>query len=191
MTTKKPSADILERLAELCMAFKLSTLAEQLAPRLIDAGHGDVLGLVAKLFELEAGDRRERRVDRLRCASRLPPGKTLETLDLGRFPQPIAAKLKELAKGAFLDRCDRVLCFGLAGVGKGYAAAALGHALVGHGQSALYTPTFKLVQDLLAAKRDLKLSRVKLTRFGGHLLNGANGVRGKQEAGREASVFHG
>ena len=158
MTTKK-SEDILERLADLCIAFKLPTLSEQLGPRFVDAGHGDVLGLLLELFELEAGDRRERRVDRLRRASRLPPGKTLETLDLGRFPKPLAGKMKELAKGAFLDRADNVLCFGVPGVGKSHAAAALGHALVAQGHAVLFTPTFKLVQELLAAKRDLKLNR--------------------------------
>ena len=98
MTTKKPT-DVLERLAELCITFKLPTLAEQLGPRFVDAGHGDVLGLVLELFELEAGDRRERRVDRLRRASRLPPGKTLDTLDLSRFPKQLAAKVKELRQG--------------------------------------------------------------------------------------------
>lgn len=162
MTTKK-STDVLERLAELCIAFKLPTLAEQLGPRFVDAGQTDVLGLLLELFELEAGDRRERRVDRLRRASRLPPGKTLETLDLTRFPKPLAAKMKELAKGAFLDRADNVLCFGVPGVGKSHAAAALGHSLVAQGHSVLFTPTFKLVQELLAAKRDLKLTRALRT----------------------------
>ena len=158
MTTKK-APDILERLAELCIAFKLPTFAEQLGPRFVDAGHGDVLGLVLELFEVEAGDRRERRVDRLRRASRLPPGKTLENLDLVRFPKQLAAKMKELAKGAFLERADNALCFGLPGVGKSHAAAAIGNALVNQGHSVLFTPTFKLVQELLVAKRDLKLSR--------------------------------
>ena len=158
MTSKK-SADVVERLAELCIGFKLPTLAEQLGPRFIDAGHSDVLGLVLELFELEAGDRRDRRVERLRRASKLPPGKTIETLDFTRFPKALASKMKELAKGAFVDRADNVLCFGVPGVGKSHAAAALGHALVEQGHSVLFTPTFKLVQELLAAKRDLKLNR--------------------------------
>lgn len=158
MTTKK-APDILERLAELCIAFKLPTLAEQLGPRFVDAGQGDVLDLLLELFEQEAGDRRERRVARLRHASRLPPGKTLENLELARFPKLLASKMKELAKGAFLERADNVLCFGLPGVGKSHAAAALGNALVTQGHSVLFTPTFKLVQELLVAKRDLKLSR--------------------------------
>ena len=52
-----------------------------------------------------------------------------------------------------------MLAFGLPGVGKSHAAAALGHALVELGHSVLFTPTFRLVQELLAAKRDLRLPR--------------------------------
>jgi DNA replication protein DnaC len=42
---------------------------------------------------------------------------------------------------------------------KTHAAAALGHALVQRGHSVLFSPTFRLVQELLAAKRDLALPR--------------------------------
>lgn len=157
--SQKKLADKTERLSELCLRFKLATLAEQLGPRLLEAGHDEALALVVETFELEAGDRRERRVDRLRRASRLPSAKTLDALDLTRLPKPLAAKVRELAKGDFLERADNVLCFGLPGVGKSHAAAALGHALVERGHSVLFTPTFKLVQELLAAKRDLELSR--------------------------------
>ncbi len=45
------------------------------------------------------------------------------------------------------------------GVGKRYLACALGHALVGTGISVLFTPTYQLVQQLLAARRDLTLPR--------------------------------
>lgn len=49
----------------------------------------------------------------LRRASRLPPGKTLETFKLARLPRPLLAKVRELAKGDLLERADNVLCFGL------------------------------------------------------------------------------
>ena len=56
-------------------------------------------------------------------------------------------------------RTTNILCFGLPGTGKTHAASALGHALVQHGHAVLFTPTFQLVQELLAAKRDLALPR--------------------------------
>ena len=49
--------------------------------------------------------------------------------------------------------------FGLPGVGKSHAACAIGHALVEAGHAVLFAPTYKLVQDLLAAKRNLELPR--------------------------------
>lgn len=61
--------------------------------------------------------------------------------------------------GRFLDDASNVLCFGLPGRGKSHVAAAVGHALVERGRSVLFTPTFRLVQELLVAKRDLALPR--------------------------------
>ena len=153
-----------ERLADLLVSFKLPTVGRELVRRLVTAGHEEVLSVVLEVLELEAGDRRERRVERLLRASNLPPGKTLETLREDRFPRPLMAKVRELSTGEFLDRGGNALCFGLPGVGKSHVAAGLGHALVRRGRSVYYAPTYQVVQDLLAAKRDLALPRA-LRRF--------------------------
>jgi DNA replication protein DnaC len=108
---------------------------------------------------MEAQDRQERRVQRLRRESRLPPGKTFATLDVRLFPKPLRHRLQELARGDFVERAENVLAFGLPGGGKSHALCAIGHALVEAGCSVLFTPTFRLVQDLLVAKRDLCLPR--------------------------------
>ena len=52
-----------------------------------------------------------------------------------------------------------VLAFGLPGTGKTHALCAVGHRLVESGHSVLFAPAYRLVQDLLAAKRDLALPR--------------------------------
>ncbi len=148
-----------ERIAELLANFRLPTLATELVPRVVAAGRADILPLLVEILELESDDRRERRVDRLRRASRLPPGKTFATLDEARLPRPLVQRLHELAKGDFLDHAGNVLAFGLPGVGKSHAACALGHALVEAGHAVLFTPTYQLVQELLVAKRDLDLPR--------------------------------
>ena len=153
------TADMTARMRELLAGFKLPTVGAQLIQRLMDAGHDDALPTILEVFEAEADERGQRRTERLLRASRLPPGKTFETLERGRLPRPVLAKLDELATGEFLDRADNVLCFGLPGRGKTHAAAALGHALVRRGHSVLFSPTFRLVQELLAAKRDLNLPR--------------------------------
>ena len=158
--TSPTEVPVAERIGDLLTGFKLPTAAAELVPRFIQAGRDDVLPLVCEVLELEAGDRRERRVDRLRRAAHLPPGKTFATLDQGRFPRPLLSGLRDLAPGGFLEEAVNILCFGLPGVGKSHAAAALGHALVEAGHSVLFTPTYALVQALLAAKRDLALPRM-------------------------------
>jgi DNA replication protein DnaC len=98
-------------------------------------------------------------VDRLRRASGLPPGKTFDTLDGQRLPKGVLQRLHELARGHFLEHGENVLAFGLPGAGKSHAACAVGHALVQAGHSVLFAPAYKLVQELLAAKRELALPK--------------------------------
>ncbi len=156
-----------ERLRELLRTFKLPTASAEIVPRVIDGGWEASLPLLAEIFELEQQDRWQRRVQRLLRAAKLPPGKRFETFDDARLPRPLARQIRELASGAFLDQAINVLAFGLPGTGKTHVACALGHALVEAGRSVLFVPTFKLVQDLLVAKRDLELPRAlrKLDHF--------------------------
>jgi DNA replication protein DnaC len=158
-----PSLDIqpavTDQIATLLHTFKLPTVAEQLAPRLQEAGHDDALPVVCEVLLSEQEDRHERRVQRLRRASHLPAGKTFATLDQDRLPPPLTRTLRELARGMFLERAVNVLAFGLPGTGKTHAACALGHALIEAGHPVLFTPTYQMVQLLLAAKRDLDLPR--------------------------------
>lgn len=148
-----------DRLAELLASFNLPTLAKELVPRFLAAGKQEELSLLLDVLELEASDRQQRRVDRLRRASQLPPGKTFDTLDTARLPVPLVHQVQQLAKGAFLDRATNVLAFGRPGTGKSHVACALGHALIIAGYSVYFTPTYLLVQQLLAAKRALDLPR--------------------------------
>jgi DNA replication protein DnaC len=101
----------------------------------------------------------QRRVERLRKASKLPLAKCFDTLDRSRVPKAVLRKIEELSCGDFLERADNVLLFGKPGVGKSHLACALGHALVERGHSVLFAPTYQLVQQLLAARRDLELPR--------------------------------
>ena len=110
-------------------------------------------------MEQEAEDRRHRRINRLRKESRLPAGKTWETFEHDRMPLALRQQLDQLAQGSFVDRGVNVLAFGLPGTGKSHALCAVGHRLVEAGRSVLFAPAYRLVQELLAAKRDLDLPR--------------------------------
>jgi DNA replication protein DnaC len=109
------------------------------------------------LAETELEDRRRRRVERLLSESNLPREKTLGSLDLERLPTPIRRQIPGLCEAGIIERAENLLVFGLPGRGKTHLVAAIGHELVQRGHSVLFVPAFKLVQRLLAAKRDLQL----------------------------------
>ena len=148
-----------ERIGQLCGQFKLPTMGAQSVARFTAAGHGDARPSFLEVLEQEAEDRRHRRINRLRKESRLPSGKTWETFEHDRIPRPMWQQLDHLAQGSFVERGINVLAFGLPGTGKTHALCALGHRLVEAGHSVLFAPAYRLVRELLAAKRDLDLPR--------------------------------
>jgi DNA replication protein DnaC len=135
------------------------------------------------LAELEVEERRQRRIERLQRASNLPSEKTLATLDRKRLPAKVQAALATLCEGHFLARAENVLAFGLPGRGKTHLLCAIGHHLVTQGHSVLFVPTFALVQQLLAAKRDLRLEKAltALDRFDAVLLDDIGYVQQSRE----------
>jgi DNA replication protein DnaC len=186
MTQAPPIAG---RIDALLRRFKLTVAADEMVPRLVQSGHQASLPVVAEVLECEAEARHHRRVDRLRRGSKLPAAKTFETLDRKRLPTRVDRLLDQLSEGKFLDEAINVLAFGLPGVGKSHALAALGHALVQRGRSVLYAPTYELVQELLAAKRDLALPRLlrKLDQFEVLILDDLGDT--KQHAGEAEVLF--
>jgi DNA replication protein DnaC len=135
------------------------------------------------LVELEIEARRLRKIERLLKASHLPSGKTLATLDLSRFSAKIRRQLPTLCEGHFLERSENVLAFGLPGRGKTHLVSAIGHELVQQGHAVLFTPAYRLVQSLLAAKRDLALEREmrRLDRFEAVIIDDIGYVQQQQE----------
>lgn len=149
--------DASAEITELLALFRLPTASREMVSRLQDAHLDSALPVVAEVLRAEAEDRHVRRVDRLRKAARLPPAKTLDTLVQGRFPLALQRQVRELATGAFLESAVNILAFGLPGTGKTHVAAAIGDSLVRSGRSVHFAPAYRIVQDLLAAKRDLAL----------------------------------
>ena len=150
-----------ESLAVLLRALKLPTVArlsEEIASKAEREGwtYGKYLHHLAML---EVHERRQRRIERFQRESDLLPGKTLATLDRTKLPTKVAKTLPTLCEGSFVERGDNVLAFGLPGRGKTHVVCAIGHELVQRGYRVLFTPTYALVQRLLAAKRDLRLER--------------------------------
>lgn len=109
------------------------------------------------LTERECEARRSNRIERHLRESRLFLEKSLSTLDLKRLPSKAAQQVRFLLEGDFVSRCENVLIFGNPGSGKTHVACAIGQEMIRAGRKVVFTSCGLLVQDLLAAKRDLKL----------------------------------
>lgn len=99
-------------------------------------------------------------MERLLHDSRLPLEKSWTSLDLKRLPLKVVQQSRTLLEGSFVDRRENVLVFGQPGSGKTHLLAAIGQELVRSGRKVQFRKCGLLVQELLAAKRDLKLPRV-------------------------------
>jgi DNA replication protein DnaC len=111
------------------------------------------------LCELEHQERRDRKTERLQKQSGLPPEKTIATLDLNRFPAAVKRQVPTLCEGGFAGRAENILVFGLPGRGKTHLCCAIGFELIRRGLAVLFIATYRLVQQLLIAKRELRLEK--------------------------------
>ena len=129
-----------------------------------DQARREALSYEQYLLELtncEMEERRGRRTERLLKDSKLPLEKNLAAFDRKRLPARVNQQFATLLEGSFLDRHENVLAFGTVGSGKSHALCALAQELiVTQGRRMVFCKCALLVQELLRAKRDLKLARV-------------------------------
>src|ERR1700686_5779786 len=135
------------------------------------------------LAEVEAAERDARRMGRRLDESKLPREATLGNYDLDRLPAKVRSTLASLRESSFVDQAVNVIVFGNPGTGKTHLVAGLGHELVRQDRTVLFAPAFQLVQRLLAAKRDLRLSQElrKLDRFEALILDDIGYVQQNRE----------
>ncbi len=179
---RPPSEQTLEMLLK---SFKLPTFAREYAAVGDTAAREGLThpAYLLALARMEAHERADRRTLRLLEESRLPKEKSLASFDLSRLSPKARTSFNALKDGSFLDRAENVLAFGNPGTGKTHLLCALGQELVRNGRTVLFTPTFQIVQRLLAAKRDLRLPSElkKLDRFDALLLDDIGYVQQSRE----------
>lgn len=124
-------------------------------------------GFLLEVLEREVESRRHNRFQRLLRESKLPQEKTAESFDWKRLPVSILQQAKVLMEGLFVERKENVLCFGNPGSGKTHLLCAIAHAQLQKGRAVYFSTTGLLVQELLQAKRDLRLKAAlkRLNRF--------------------------
>jgi len=139
-----------------------ATLAEQATKEAMSH-----IAYLAELTDLECQARHQSRIVRLMQQSRLPTAKTWGNFDWKRLPLQVSRQFESLRDGTFLDRRENLLVFGKPGSGKSHCLSALGEQLVQRGRSVLFTTCSLLVQQLLIAKRDLRLANLirRLAKF--------------------------
>lgn len=118
---------------------------------------------LAEVMEREIEIRNHNRIQRMLRESKLPLEKNLDSFDMGRLPSRLKTQVKALINGSFVGRSENLLAFGNPGSGKTHLLCAIGQELVQQDRRVLFTPCSLLVQQLLIAKRDLKLPRILKT----------------------------
>jgi DNA replication protein DnaC len=161
---------VLMAMTPMLRSFRLTSMLGALE-EITDQARGeswDYPDYLRRLCEVEWEARHGRKLERLLKGAKLPEGKTMATLDEKKLSQKLRRTLKQLIEGGFVERRENVIAFGLPGRGKTHYLSAVAHELIiRHQYRVLFTPTFKLVQQLLEAKAELKLEAIlkKLDRY--------------------------
>jgi DNA replication protein DnaC len=159
--SSKPTIDI-SKLSEQLKELRLPMFREQhpaVAEQAAREGWTHTQFL-SELVTKECQARHQNRIERLTRNSHLLAGKTWEQFQWSRIPLHVTQQFETLRNGAFLDRQDNLLIFGKPGSGKTNLLCALGDQLVRRARSVCFTTCQLLVQELLRAKRDLRLERL-------------------------------
>jgi DNA replication protein DnaC len=136
-----------------------------------------------EVIEREIETRRNNRRERLLRESHLPLEKNLSTFDLKLMPQKVIQQCNVLLDGSFLKRNENILVFGNPGSGKTHLLSALGQELILKGYQIFFKSCALLVQELLVAKRDLKLPNMikRLGKYDAIIIDDIGYVQQSQE----------
>ena len=155
---------------ELLRELKLSTFVSEFEAmeKKADRGSWSYEKFLKELSFCELDHRKEMKTARLLKQSKIPPQYTFESLDQKLLSPKVRKAFASLLKGNFVDDASNVLAFGLPGRGKSHLLGALGRELIlKYNTSVYFTPTFKIVEKLLIAKKeyDLENALKRLDKF--------------------------
>jgi len=137
-----------------------------------------------ELTERECEERRRNRIRKLLRESGLPLEKSLANFDMKRLPVKVSRQVKVLLEGGFLDRKENLLLFGNPGAGKSHLLCAIAQELVTmQVRKMKHATCTMLVQDLLLAKRELRLSKAikRLAKYDGLIIDEMGYVQQSRE----------
>jgi len=155
---KDMNSDLQNHLKELRLP-TMRSLYEQYATQ----AQKESLSYEQYLYELASKERemrRHKRMEKWIKESKLPLEKTLDSFDRSRLSRKLNQQVNTLLKGVFLEKAENILAFGNPGSGKTHILSAIAQELIRQGHRVYFRSCDLLVQDLLIAKQELRLSRL-------------------------------
>jgi len=114
-----------------------------------------------RLAELELIDRERRLVERRIRAARFPAVKSLDSFQFSAIPSLNKSLILDLARCAYVTGRENVIALGNSGTGKTHIAIALGLAACQKGLSVGFVTASALVHDLLEARDERRVQKLK------------------------------
>jgi DNA replication protein DnaC len=118
------------------------------------------LSYLAEVLSAECDERAERRRQRRVHEARFPRIKRLADFDVCAAPTVNPATLTNLASGGYLDAGEPVVLLGDSGTGKSHLLIGLGIAACEQGRRVRYVTAAQLVNELVEAADERRLSRI-------------------------------
>jgi len=107
---------------------------------------------------------REANAERKRIAkARFPALKTLDSFEFAAIPALNKQAILELTKGHYLEARENVILVGPTGTGKTHISIALGIAACRQGKRVRFTTAAGLINELIEAQAQLRLSKLETT----------------------------
>jgi|SRR4051794_31879907 DNA replication protein DnaC len=150
-----------ESVRQYCRVLRLPTMGAQfgrLADEAVKQQYGPVRYLEA-LLAAELEERERNAIARRIFEARLPRVKTLEEFDFSQTPQVSAARIHQLAEGAYIQKAEPIVFLGEPGTGKTHLATGLCVAACRQRRRSRFTTATALVNELVEGKHQNQLSR--------------------------------
>lgn len=112
----------------------------------------------------EAEQRDIHRMERCIAAAKFPVVKDLSNFDFKAVENVSKTKVLELAQGGYMAKAETIILIGNPGLGKTHVASGLALAACKQGKRVRFYGVANLINDLLAAQKDLRLSKF-MSRF--------------------------
>jgi DNA replication protein DnaC len=138
-------------------AGRIATIAER--------AQQSYLAFLAEVLSAEVDERGERRRQRRVTEARFPRVKRLADFDLAAAPTVNPATIATLAGCGYLDAGEPIVLLGDSGTGKSHLLIALGVAACEQGRRVRYATAAQLVNELVEAADERRLSRL-VARYG-------------------------